>query len=313
MSDLAAYPKRYCPACDRLVDGFQPGPGGRPNAKCHRCGALERHRFLALVLDTLRPTLGPVRTVLDVAPVASVTKVVERIGPEAYVRVDLGYDGRLVDVTASVTDLPLADASVHLAICFHVLEHVPDDAKAMRELGRVLAPDGLAIIQVPWRPDRPTEEDLEADEEELLRRFGRRDHLRAYGSDFEAKLVEQGLAVTRINARAQFGAQACAWMGLVPKSNLWILRSAGDGSLPADTEPVSTRLTLAFDALVGQVLKERAAADQARERVSRLRDRVDLLRQANAQLREAAVPPRSSLVLRAARRGRRLAKRALGR
>jgi len=311
LSDLAAYPKRYCPACDQLVPGFGPGPAGRANARCPECGSLERHRFLALLLDTLRPSLGSVQTVLDVSPTPTVTRVVQRIEPRVYVRIDLGAH-RLVDVRASVTQLPFADESIHLGICFHVLEHVPDDSQAMRELGRVLAPGGLAIVQVPWRPDVSTEEDLDADAEERLRRFGQRDHLRAYGSDFEARLVEQGLSVTRVNARAYFGSQACVWFGLVPKSNLWILRSTGKGSGPADIEPVSTRLTLAMDALVGQVVAERAAADHARERVARLRVRVDLLRQANAKLRDAANPS-APIVVRAARRGRRMARRALGR
>ena len=313
MSELADYPRRYCPACDRLVDGFDPSARGRPNAKCPRCGALERHRFLALVLDTLRPSLGPLGTVLDIAPVPAVTRVVERLEPEVHVRVDIGYDNRLVDVIGSITDLPLADASVHLAICFHVLEHVPDDARAMRELARVLAPGGLAVVQVPWNPKVATEEDLEADEEERIRRFGQSDHLRAYGHDFEDKLVAAGLSVTRVNARAFFGASACTWFGIVGKSNVWILSSAGAGSPPALTEPVATRLTLALDALVGQVVQERAAADQARERVGRLRARVDLLRQANKRLRESAGPTPLPLVIRAARRGGRLARRTLGR
>ena len=122
-----------------------------------------------------------------------------------------------------------------------------------------------------------------------------------------------GLSVTRVNARAFFGAAACTWFGIVGKSNVWILSSAGAGSPPALTEPVATRLTLALDALVGQVVEERAAADQARERVGRLRARVDLLRQANKRLRESAGPTPLPLVIRAARRGGRLARRTLGR
>jgi len=313
LSDLADYPRRYCPACDRLVDRFEPSARGRPNAKCPKCGALERHRFLALVLDTLRPSLGPLGTVLDIAPVPAVTRVVERLEPETHVRVDIGYDNRLVDVIGSITQIPMADSSVHLAICFHVLEHVPDDALAMRELARVLAPGGLAVVQVPWNPKAATEEDLEADEDERLRRFGQRDHVRAYGHDFEGKLVAQGLSVTRVNARAFFGARACAWFGIAGKSNVWILSSTGAATPPADLEPVSTRLTVALDVLLGQLVKERAAADQARERVGKLRGRVDMLRLANKRLRASAAPRPAPLVIRAARRGGRLARRTLGR
>jgi SAM-dependent methyltransferase len=34
-------------------------------------------------------------------------------------------------------------------MCNHVFEHVPDDKQAMRELRRVLADDGWAILQAP--------------------------------------------------------------------------------------------------------------------------------------------------------------------
>ena len=58
-SELASYPRRYCSVCDNLVPSqFGPGPGGRPNASCPRCGSLERQRFFGVLLSVLAPSLG---------------------------------------------------------------------------------------------------------------------------------------------------------------------------------------------------------------------------------------------------------------
>ena len=108
---------------------------------------------------------------------------------------DPGADNRVVNVQASLTRLPLPDASVGLMVCFHVLEHIPDDAAAMAEMARALAPGGVAVVQVPRRKGVPTDEDPEAPVDERLRRFGQRDHVRFYGDDFEDRLRAAGLEV----------------------------------------------------------------------------------------------------------------------
>ena len=54
-----------------------------------------------------------------------------------------------VDFHSDLTAIPRHDASFDAIICSHVLEHVPDDRAAMRELRRVLAPGGFAVLQVP--------------------------------------------------------------------------------------------------------------------------------------------------------------------
>ena len=43
----------------------------------------------------------------------------------------------LADVKADICDLPFKDATFDLILCNHVLEHIPDDLKAMEELYRV--------------------------------------------------------------------------------------------------------------------------------------------------------------------------------
>jgi ubiquinone/menaquinone biosynthesis C-methylase UbiE len=46
------------------------------------------------------------------------------------------------------------DNQYDVILCNHVLEHIPDDTKAMQELYRVLKPGGMAILQIPQELSR---------------------------------------------------------------------------------------------------------------------------------------------------------------
>jgi ubiquinone/menaquinone biosynthesis C-methylase UbiE len=52
-------------------------------------------------------------------------------------------------VSGSATDLPFASASVDIAICLEVIEHLPDDRAAIRELARILKRPGSLLISAP--------------------------------------------------------------------------------------------------------------------------------------------------------------------
>lgn len=49
----------------------------------------------------------------------------------------------------SICSLPIADASHDLVLATDVIEHVDDDLQALREVNRVLAPDGFLLLTVP--------------------------------------------------------------------------------------------------------------------------------------------------------------------
>lgn len=51
--------------------------------------------------------------------------------------------------TASAQDLPFADASFDVVIIKHIVEHLPDPALSLREIGRVTAPGGTLILATP--------------------------------------------------------------------------------------------------------------------------------------------------------------------
>ena len=115
-----------------------------------------------------------------------------------------------------------------------MLEHVPDDGAAMREIARVLSPRGLALLEVPIRMGVPTEEDPTAPPEERLRRFGQVDHVRWYGDDFDDRLCAAGLSSVRVTPPALVGEAAVEWFRLMPHEVVWVARpGAGGGGADA--------------------------------------------------------------------------------
>jgi SAM-dependent methyltransferase len=280
--DLPPPVAHLCPACHQPVDGFRPGGvRRRPAARCPSCSALERHRFLAVLLDGLGPVLTGSATVVDIAPSRYTTAHLDHLDVDRYVRVDLDpdADGRAVDVQASLTALPFAPASVDLLLCYHVLEHVPDDRAAMREIARVLRPGGHALVQVPFRPATLTDEDPDAAEDERVQRFGQADHVRWYGADLEDRLAEAGLTGWRIEPGDVLGDALVPATG-VKREPVWVLRPARDGEravVARRPAPRNGLLAGLFD-LAGAVAAERDAALAEvvadRDRVKEERDRM---------------------------------------
>lgn len=224
----------FCLACWSPVAEWVPGgPRGRPRARCPRCGALERHRFLAFMLEQLGLVVATSGAVLDVAPQRQVQHVLKRLAGEAYVGMDLS-DELDVDVRADITRLPFADATFDLVVCYHVLEHIPDDRRAIAELARVLAPGGVALVQVPWRDDRDTDEDPDAPVSERADRFGQDDHVRWYGRDFESRLAASGLRPYRLKPSEVLEEAELRRLSITPGEAVWLCRRSG---VPGDGLP----------------------------------------------------------------------------
>jgi ubiquinone/menaquinone biosynthesis C-methylase UbiE len=129
-------------------------------------------------------------------------------------------------IRADLTDISLQENSVDLVICNHVLEHVPDDALAMRELHRVLKPGGIAILQVPISTKlKLTDEDHRiTSPEQREKRFGQYDHVRLYGSDYTDRLVAAGFSVQTFDPLLTWGAQFIEANRLNPRERLFACR-----------------------------------------------------------------------------------------
>jgi SAM-dependent methyltransferase len=277
--------RSYCAVCgSRVSRPFKPGPGGRPEAKCPRCGSLERHRFLSLLLGVLGPELRDLDTVVEIAPSAQSRVLLDRVEARRRLSLDAGYDARDVDALASLTQLPLPDGSVDLLVCFHVLEHVPDDCTAMREIARVLSPRGIALLEVPIKGGVATEEDPTATPEERARRFGQSDHVRWYGDDFDARLAAAGLSSMRVTPPGLVGEAAVAWFHLMPHEVVWVVHPGTATVSPMLADGRGSGLTAAFDAVLGDLDRTREKLGRARERADRVAAERDALRVRLAEL-----------------------------
>lgn len=189
-------PYHVCPCCMRGSFTFKPyGPSQRPAAACPSCRSLERHRFLWLCVNRMYPDALDGSTIVHFAPEAALQSWLSKRGG-SYVRVDL--DESRADVQADITDMSaFRDGCADIVVCSHVLEHVPDDGAALRELRRILAPDGFAFLMVPQYNARQTFEDPSiTDPEGRKRAFGQTDHVRRYGRDFADRVRATGFAVT---------------------------------------------------------------------------------------------------------------------
>ncbi|GAA4315598.1 hypothetical protein GCM10023164_11780 [Christiangramia aestuarii] len=107
----------------------------------------------------------------------------------------------LADVKADICDLPFKNESFDFILCNHVLEHIPDDRKAMEEIYRILKPGGTAILQIPQDLKRAKtfQDDSITDPEERAKIFGQYDHVRVYGRDYFDKLRKVGFQVEEVD------------------------------------------------------------------------------------------------------------------
>ena len=171
----------------------------RQNALCPGTLSLERHRLLWLYLDRKTTFLTDSIRVLHIAPEQVFYKKFKSFSHWDYTTSDL--HSPLADVKADICALPFEDNSYDFILCNHVLEHIPNDLKAMEELYRVLKPGGTAILQVPLEEDRENafEDDAITDQQERTRIFGQYDHVRVYGQDYYNRLEKVGLKATAVD------------------------------------------------------------------------------------------------------------------
>lgn len=176
----------------------------REDALCPSCLSLERHRMIWLWMGRSTKLFEKLPTVLHIAPEVSLMRHLRRLYGDTprYITADL--ESPLADMHFDVESIPLADESVDVIICNHLLEHVRDDRRAMRELWRVLRHGGWGIVLVP--EDRSREHTFEDDSiiepSERTRLFGQYDHRRVYGRDYDERLREAGFTVERIAVAA---------------------------------------------------------------------------------------------------------------
>jgi SAM-dependent methyltransferase len=189
--------------CDSRLRGWiHAGPVDHRNRVCPVCFSFGRQRMMARVLERelARNAANSGITLLHFAPEFGLQGWIrERFPSLNYVSADLGSPD--VDRNLDVQALDLPDRGVDIVVLSHVLEHVEDDALALRELYRVLVPEGLLFVQVPIGRGRATQEEKLDTPEQRLARYGKSDHVRLYGDDIRMRLERAGFEVRVYRAR----------------------------------------------------------------------------------------------------------------
>ena len=159
--------------------------------------SLERHRLLWLYLKNETSFFKAKLKVLHFAPESALMNRFKKLKNLSYYTVDL--NSPIADIKADICDLPFLDNSYDFILCNHVLEHIIDDNKAMKELYRVLKKNGIGIFQVPMDYNRNTtfEDFSVTNKKERNKLFGQYDHVRIYGLDFFDRLQKAGFSVER--------------------------------------------------------------------------------------------------------------------
>ncbi|GAG80186.1 unnamed protein product [marine sediment metagenome] len=147
------------------------------------------------------------KKILHVAPEENLSKYLKNLST-SYISIDL-HD-KDVMIKMDVTNLEFKDKMFDLILCNHVLEHIQDDIKAMKELYRVLNNNGLAILQVPisYQLEKTFEDFSIVEEKERLMNFGQEDHVRIYGQDYFDRLKSVGFQVHKLYEPSEIGFNA---------------------------------------------------------------------------------------------------------
>lgn len=161
--------------------------------------SLERHRLLWLYLKNETDFFTKPIKLLHFAPEQAFYQRFKRLDHITYTTTDL--NSPLADVKADICHLPFDDDTFDVILCNHVLEHIPDDAKAMQELYRVMKPGGWGIFQIPQdlKREQTFEDNTITDRKERARIFGQYDHVRIYGRDYFDKLRSVGFKVEEVD------------------------------------------------------------------------------------------------------------------
>ena len=187
----------------------------RDNALSPGTLSLERHRLLWLYLNNETNFFSKTLKVLHIAPEQCFYNLFKNLKNINYTTFDL--NSPLADIKGDICNLPFKENSFDFILCNHVLEHINDDKKAMKELYRVLNKNGTAILQVPinQKSSKTFEDSSIVDNKKRIEKFGQYDHIRLYGLDYFKKLESFGFKVDPLKYSKEFTESEIIKYGLI--------------------------------------------------------------------------------------------------
>jgi hypothetical protein len=237
---------RFCVVCQRRVPAFMPWRGGWAAAPplmsalrmigsdldhfaCPRCGATDRDRHLRWYLERSGLAKGlSGKRILHFAPEGWLVAWLGSFGPAEHVLADLYPQASTVQ-RIDLEAIPYGEGRFDCVIANHVLEHVSDLARATSEIGRVLAPSGIAILQTPWCKGlaHTIEDPAVISSVARLQLYGQDDHARLFGSDVYERIAGGVLRAESIGHASMLADVDPNRYGVNPDEDLMLFRSRG--------------------------------------------------------------------------------------
>ena len=163
---------------------------------CPFCGSLSRTRRL---YDELLKNDLIKGTVLHFSPSRAIYRKLKANISAEYYSTDF-TNAFLADYKFDITNIDQANDKFDLILCFHILDHIDDDTKAMQELYRVLKQSGSCYIQTPFKNGDIYEDATIKLPEKRLEHFGQEDHVRVYSIEgLNSRLKSVGFKTKIIN------------------------------------------------------------------------------------------------------------------
>lgn len=164
-----------CTICDHSLKKFI--PLNKIDILCPFCGSRARTRRLYQLVQERSLLKGKV---LHFSPSRSLYRIFKTDRNIEYYSSDF-EDEFIAEYHYDITNIDCADNTFDLIICYHILEHIIEDEKAMHELFRILRPGGTCLIQTPFQKGEDIYEDYSiVTKEGRLKAFGQEDHVRVY-------------------------------------------------------------------------------------------------------------------------------------
>ncbi len=232
------FPKKYyCSICGKHVAFFLNtgvrteifsrlkivGGGYRKHVRCPLCGSIDRTRWLNWIIENKTDIYAnPDNAILHIAPEKCIEEKIRR-KTGIYISGDMqkGRADRVVDIT----NMTFENGYFDYIIINHVLEHVPDEKKAIEEVKRVLKSSGKFIFSMPICESQMTfESNKELSETERLRTYGQKDHVRLYGTDTKERMEKYGLEVEEFIAKRFLSEKELSRMRILTEDRIFIAK-----------------------------------------------------------------------------------------
>lgn len=160
---------------------------------CPKCGSISRNRRLWNLLKS--DFLKTNSKILHFSPSRALQRKLSNISNLDYITTDFVGEFK-ADKKLDITAISEENDSYDTIICYHILEHIINDQKAMSELYRILKPGGKCIIQTPFKEGHTYEDFSVTDSEQRKLHFGQEDHVRIYSvNGLQQRLKAQGFKV----------------------------------------------------------------------------------------------------------------------